>query len=160
MMRIALPILPSSMALGKALDLLREMHISGLVTEIAGRPTVLDADALLKGTAVADTILGKITPSYRTIDFEDWQPDLRAVQDQNRAAAMLDSGAARFGFAGAATPGGEIGLVVTRSEGFAADLRIQMAYCVCTGPGRHFCAPGDALITGECNDCSSPLDCG
>lgn len=159
MMKITLPVLPSNMALGDALDLLRDRHVSGLVTEIAGRPTVLDTDALLRGPAVAETILGRIAPTHRTIDFDNWEPDLGAFGDQDRAAAILDTDGARFGVAGPASLDGDTVLVITRSEDFAVQLGFQMASCVCTGPGRHVCAPGDALILGECNDCSSPLKC-
>ncbi|KAB7643922.1 hypothetical protein [Polymorphobacter fuscus] len=147
------------MKLEDALDLLRDMRISGLVTMIGGLETVLDADSLLRGTALAGTAIGLVTPRHATVRFQDWQPDLSIKADVARAESYLDAGGAFFGFGGAVTTGGEIARVITRYETIAMGLTIQMAYCVCTGPDRHVCAPGDALLLGQCNECLNRLDC-
>lgn len=148
--KIELPILPATMPLKAALDLLRLMDRSALVmAAAAGGRLILDRSALLGRGSRAETPLGEIAgarPLPRLTGSE------RSLGEET--AYALDAAGTLVGIGetqdGSAT-------IYTRHEGVAAEFRLAIGYCYCSGPEREICAPGD-YPGGYC-DLGHPIRC-
>lgn len=148
--KIELPILPATMTLKAALDLLRLMGRSALVTTTAmGARVVLDRTALLAKEQSGDTALGAISGPRPIIELSD---DQRALDVATEAA--LDAAPAMIGI-GEAKDGSAT--IYTRHEGIASSFGVQIGFCYCSGPEREICAPGD-YPGGVCKR-GHPLNC-
>lgn len=148
--QLSLPVLPSDMELGEALEQMRDAGKSGFVTDVGGIPAVIDVESLQTGQMLYNTRIGEIKPVHRSVVLP---PALR--NDSLDTEYSLDLHDAAFGIGEIV---GDEATIFTRHEPYAARLNAPYIYYRCRRNPRHVFAPGTLRIAGRCNVDGSLVD--
>jgi hypothetical protein len=134
--KVDLPILPPTLSLKAALDIIRLMGRSALVMRtLAGDHAILDRKILLSKGQSGNTAIGEIAGVEIALHLPEERREFSAAMER-----LLDGAGTLLGI-GAIGEG--VATIYTRHEGVAANIQLAIGYCQCTGDEREICAPGD-----------------
>src|SRR5262245_47997009 len=157
---VTLPIASADTTLGQALEILKSGGKSGLVADVASRPTVVDiVDILSAWRETGGTkTLAEMTPRVRTIRLPTEEPAeavLRRHGMRQTTEVLIDSEGAGYAVTQVMSGRGE---VITRSEQLAKELLQFPRICRCSNDANHIWLERD-VTDHKCPQDQSQLTC-